>query len=126
MENNNINNNVNATNPTQDQDQVQQYPRYQEQQYYPYQGNPGRGPATASLVLGILSILWILLVGIPGFTLLGLLFGIVALVEAGKASGYGWLSGARTAGMVLGIIGVVFHSIFSLFYILVMGVASTL
>lgn len=126
MENSNINNNMNAEATTQHKEQNQQYMQYQDPRYYPYQGNPGRGPATASLVLGILSILWILLVGIPGFTLLGLLFAIIALVESGKASRYGWLSGTRTAGLVLGIIGVVFHSIFSLFYILVMGFAASI
>lgn len=109
MENNNINN----INPIQDQDQ----------QYYPYQGNPGRGPATASLVLGILSVLWIFLIGVPGFTLLGLLLGIVSIVQANKAARYGWLSGTRTAGMVLGIIGVVFHAIVTVLMILVIGLA---
>jgi len=67
--------------------------------------NPaGKGLATASMVLGIVSILD----PIPPY-ILGLILGIVGLILAGRAKSKGYARGMRTAGFVLSIIGIVFN-----------------
>jgi len=72
---------------------VPPYPQY----YYAYQQKrPGAGFATASLVLGIISI-----------CLVGWLYGIVAIVLGANAKRLGYTGAKATAGIVLGIIGIV-------------------
>jgi len=78
--------------------------------------------ATATLVLGILSVVF-------GCFFIGLILGIIALAisrkgkdlynqEPQKYTGYG----ALNAGRILGIIGVVFGSLYTLYYIIIIAI----
>lgn len=65
---------------------------------------PGKGQAIASLVLGIVSVVfWFFGVG----SLLSLILGIVGLVLASMAKKAGFEGGIRTAGFVLSLIGTI-------------------
>ncbi len=63
---------------------------------------PGQSQATASLVLGILSIVgWFF-----GYSaILSFIFGLIGIVEASKSKRLGYYGGTRIAGLVLSIIG---------------------
>ena len=71
--------------------------------------------ATASLVLGIISVVFSMPIGIIGYGWVGLLTGVAAIVLSAlgmkKAKEEGTKSGAATAGLVLGIIGTVLSGI---------------
>ncbi len=82
----------------------------------------GKTQAVWSLILGIASII------VSFFTLgfiLGIVFGIIALVLANKAKQNGYLSGVRTAGKVLGIIGLVIAGICFFGMIFLAGAAAS-
>jgi len=87
--------------------------------YAPHLGHhmyrPGKGKATASLVLGICSIVfsWV--------PFAGLILGIVGLVMASLAKREGFIGGIRSGGLVCSIIGTVFAS----FYTIVIFVGCT-
>lgn len=68
------------------------------------QNIPGKGAATASLVLGIIAVvLWFF-----GYTsIVSVILGIVGLVCAGNAKKAGFMGGLRTAGFVLSLIGLI-------------------
>lgn len=70
---------------------------------------PGKGAATASLVLGIISVvLWFV-----GYSaLVSVILGIVGLILAGNAKKAGFNGGIRTAGFVLSLIGLIGGAIF--------------
>lgn len=70
---------------------------------------PGKGAATASLVLGIISVvLWFF-----GYSaLVSVILGIVGLILAGNAKKAGFDGGIRTAGFVLSLIGLIGGAIF--------------
>lgn len=70
---------------------------------------PGKGAATASLVLGIISVvLWFF-----GYSaLVSVILGIVGLILAGNAKKEGFNGGIRTAGFVLSLIGLIGGAIF--------------
>ena len=70
---------------------------------------PGKGAATASLVLGIISVvLWFF-----GYSaLVSVILGIVGLILAGNAKKAGVNGGIRTAGFVLSLIGLIGGAIF--------------
>ena len=70
---------------------------------------PGKGAATASLVLGIISVvLWFF-----GYSaLVSVILGIVGLILAGNAKKAGFNGGIRTAGFVLSLIGLIGGAIF--------------
>ena len=70
---------------------------------------PGKGAATASLVLGIISVvLWFF-----GYSaLVSVILGIVGLILAGNAKKAGFNGGIRTAGFVLSLIGLIGAAIF--------------
>lgn len=70
---------------------------------------PGKGAATASLVLGIISVvLWFF-----GYSaLVSVILGIVGLILAGNAKKAGFNGGVRTAGFVLSLIGLIGGAIF--------------
>ena len=70
---------------------------------------PGKGAATASLVLGIISVvLWFF-----GYSaLVSVILGIVRLILAGNAKKAGFNGGIRTAGFVLSLIGLIGGAIF--------------
>lgn len=70
---------------------------------------PGKGAATASLVLGIISVvLWFF-----GYSaLISVILGIVGLILAGNAKKAGFNGGIRTAGFVLSLIGLIGGAIF--------------
>lgn len=64
----------------------------------------GRSHATASLVLGIISVVfWFFGYG----AILSLILGFIGLMLAGKAKEEGDTSGTRTAGFVLSLIGLI-------------------
>lgn len=79
----------------------EQYNQYNQQ---PPQDQPGKGAATTSLVLGIISVvLWFF-----GLTsILSVVLGIVGLICAGNAKKAGFVGGTRTAGFVLSLIGLI-------------------
>lgn len=65
---------------------------------------PGKGQAIASLVLGIVAVVfWFFGVG----SLLSLILGIVGLVLASMSKKAGFEGGVRTAGFVLSLIGTI-------------------
>lgn len=70
---------------------------------------PGKGAATASLVIGIISVvLWFF-----GYSaLVSVILGIVGLILAGNAKKAGFNGGIRTAGFVLSLIGLIGGAIF--------------
>lgn len=65
---------------------------------------PGKGAATASLVLGILAVvMWFF-----GYSsILSVIFGIIGLICAGSAKKAGFMGGLRTGGFVLSLIGLI-------------------
>lgn len=65
---------------------------------------PGKGAATASMVLGIISVvLWFF-----GMTsILSVILGIIGLILAGNAKKAGFVGGMQTAGFVLSLIGLI-------------------
>lgn len=65
---------------------------------------PGKGAATASLVLGIIAVvLWFF-----GMTsILSVILGIIGLILAGNAKKAGFVGGTQTAGFVLSLIGLI-------------------
>ena len=70
---------------------------------------PGKGAATASLVLGIISVV----VWFFGYSaLVSVILGIVGLILAGNAKKAGFNGGIRTAGFVLSLIGLIGGAIF--------------
>ena len=74
---------------------------------------PGKGAATGSLVCGIVGlVLSILGLFVFGFLcIVGLILGIVGLALAASAKNAGFVGGARTGGMVLSILAVVFGAV---------------
>lgn len=75
------------------------------------QGDPTKGIAIASMVCGIISVVFC---WFGYFAIVALALGIVAVilsVKAGKASPTGQRSGMAVAGLVLGIIGIVLSGI---------------
>lgn len=65
---------------------------------------PGKGQATASLVLGIVAVVfWFFGVG----SILSLILGIIGLVLASMSKKAGFDGGIRTAGFVLSLIGTI-------------------
>ena len=70
---------------------------------------PGKGAATASMVLGIISVvLWFF-----GYSVLvSVILGIVGLILAGNAKKAGFVGGIQTAGFVLSLIGLIGGAIF--------------
>ncbi len=65
---------------------------------------PGKGAATASLVLGIIAVVfWFF-----GYSsVLSVVLGIIGLVMASNAKKAGFEGGIRTAGFVLSLIGLI-------------------
>ena len=81
-------------------------------------GNNGKGPATAGLVLSIIGLVSALIIGpwiIGWFSVFCLPISIVGLVLSvmggKKLKAAGAPSGAATAGLVIGIIAVIFSAI---------------
>ncbi|MCL2353918.1 MAG: DUF4190 domain-containing protein [Defluviitaleaceae bacterium] len=77
------------------------------QQHQPNYNQAGRGKAIASLVLGIISIVFCYL------PLVGLVCGIVGLIMASQARREGFNGGMRQGGVVTSIIGIVISSIWT-------------
>ena len=76
---------------------------------------PGQGMATASLVMGILSLVfWCLCIGYAIFAPLGIIFCIVAKNQ-------GSTSGMATAGLVTSIISIVTGIIYWIVFVLLIG-----
>ncbi len=65
---------------------------------------PGKGSATASLVLGIIAVVcWFF-----GYSaILSVILGIIGLILASKSKKEGYTDGIRTAGFVLSLIGLI-------------------
>lgn len=70
---------------------------------------PGKGAATASMVLGIISVaLWFF-----GYSaLVSVILGIIGLILAGNAKKAGFVGGIQTAGFVLSLIGLIGGAVF--------------
>jgi hypothetical protein len=64
----------------------------------------GKGKATASLVLGIISVVcWFF-----GYSaIISVILGVIGLILAGKARKEGFEGGTRTAGFILSLIGLI-------------------
>ncbi len=81
-------------------------PSYQNQNGYNQNGYnsngnvPGKGAATASLVLGIV-----------GMFFAGIILGILGLYYAAKAKREGFVGGIRTAGFVLSLLALIFGAV---------------
>ncbi len=79
---------------------------------------PGKNQAVASLVLGIVSVVfWFF--GIT--TILSLIMGIVGLVLASMSKKSGFVGGIRTAGFVLSLIGTIGGALFFVTCVLCVG-----
>jgi uncharacterized membrane protein HdeD (DUF308 family) len=70
--------------------------------------------AVAALVLGIASCVSAMLAGTLVMGILGIAAGIVAIILGSKAKKLGDKPGMATAGLVLGIIGLVLSGLFTL------------
>lgn len=70
---------------------------------------PGKSAATASMVLGIISVvLWFF-----GYSaIISVILGIIGLILAGNAKKAGFEGSVRTAGFVLSLIGLIGGAIF--------------
>lgn len=65
---------------------------------------PGKGAATASLVLGIISVVfWFFGIG----AIASLVLGIIGIILAENSRKSGFIGGIRTAGFVLSLIGLI-------------------
>ena len=92
--------------------------------YNNYNGDvPGKGAATASMVLGIISVvLWFF-----GFSaIVSVILGVVGLILAGNAKKAGFMGGIRTAGFVLSLIGLIGGALVFIACVAVVGAIGTL
>lgn len=82
---------------------------------------PGKSVATASMVLGIVSVvLWFF-----GYSsILSVLLGIVGLVLAARAKKEGFYGSLRTAGFVLSLVGLIGGAIFFIACVACVGALS--
>jgi len=80
--------------------QTYEQPNYQQPQQ-PYGVVPGKGAATAALVLGIVAIVF------SYVALVGLVSGIVGLVMTSTAKKEGFVGGMATAGLICSIVGTI-------------------
>ena len=111
MNNENMQNNAGAENQAPNQGQFSnqnQYSQnqYNQNQYYPNYPVvvPGKNKAVASLVLGILSIVFIW----GGFSgSVSLILSVIGLILASSAKKDGYDEGIRTAGFVTSLIGLI-------------------
>lgn len=80
---------------------------------------PGKGAATASMVLGIIAVvLWFF-----GYSsIISVILGIIGLILAGNAKKAGYNGGIRTAGFVLSLIGLIGGALFFVACIACVGV----
>ncbi|MCH5332783.1 MAG: hypothetical protein J1D89_02390 [Agathobacter sp.] len=79
---------------------------------------PGKGQATASLVLGIISVVfWFF--GLS--SIISLILGIIGLVLASMSKKCGFEGGIRTAGFVLSLIGTIGGAIIFVTCVLCIG-----
>ena len=97
--------------PPQSQPQYQQ--SYQQPYYSPYyqqdsfmQQMFANRAANTSLTCGII-----------GLFVAGIILGIVAVVQSNKAKNMGYIGGKATAGLVLGIIDIIFGAIVSIAFL---------
>ena len=99
--------------PPQGHQPYGQQPPYPQQPYGPQLpiDPPGKKESTIGLVCGILSM--VLSCGI----ITGLVLGIVAVINARKAKAFGYTGGTTTAGLILGIIGII-GSALSIIYVI--------
>ena len=83
---------------------------------------PGKNAAIASMVCGIISIVfWFF--GVTAF--LSLVLGIVGLVLASNAKKAGYNDGLRTAGFVLSLIGTIFGALIFVSCVACAGILGT-
>ena len=92
--------------------------------YNNYNGDvPGKGAATASMVLGIISVvLWFF-----GYSaIVSVILGVVGLILAGNAKKAGFMGVIRTAGFVLSLIGLIGGALVFIACVAVVGAIGTL
>lgn len=99
--------------PHPPQSQPQYNPSYQQPNYPPYyqqdmymQQLSANSAANTSLTCGII-----------GLFVAGFILGIVAVVQSNKAKNLGYVGGKATAGLVLGIIDIIFGVILSIAFL---------
>ena len=129
------NNNYNPNNQENYREQGQQQTNYQQtnyqQQFYQQpvyqqmpQHTPGHGAGIASMICGILSIVFCWCYGI-----VGLVLGIVAIAMYSKSKrmNNGFITGMAKAGMVCGIIGSILSGLMLVYFIIAIaaGVLTT-
>ncbi len=84
---------------------------------------PGRGAATASLVLGIISIVcWVF----TATSFIGLITGIIGLICSSSAKKAGFKGGIQTAGFVCSLIGVIGGAIVLVACVVCVGILGTM
>lgn len=84
---------------------------------------PGRGAATASLVLGIISIVcWVF----TATSFIGLITGIIGLICSSSAKKAGFKGGIQTAGFVCSLIGVIGGAIVLVACVACVGILGTM
>ena len=71
--------------------------------------HPGNGPATGSMVVGIISLV---MVFFPFANILSVILGIIGIALAMQARNRGYIGGKATAGLVMSIIGLVLGGLF--------------
>lgn len=83
---------------------------------------PGKGAAVASLVLGIISVVfWFFGMG----AIVGLVTGVVGIICASNAKKAGYQGGIQTAGFVCSVIGVIGSAIIFVACVACVGVVGT-
>jgi hypothetical protein len=106
----------------------QQYPvqaPYQTQQpvyYVTYTRHPAQGKATASLVLGIISIVFSWMSVLAVISVICSIIGMILAVNARKELPPEWGRGTATAGLVCSIIGLVFAVLVIALFVIVLSV----
>jgi len=99
---------------TSQQQPFQQSFQQDYQQNYQMQVQPGNGAANTSLICGIV-----------GIFILGLILGIIAIVQGNSAKKQGYVGSKATIGIVLGILDIVFSVLWLLFIIVTIAALST-
>lgn len=121
MDNNNFNQeNQQSQQPVYQQPQQPVYQQPQQPIYQQPQQTPGNGAGIASMVCGILSIVFCWCYGV-----IGLILGIIALVMYGKCkeANNGVPTGMAKAGLACGVVGVICSALMIIYFIFVIVVA---
>ena len=99
---------------------------YQNNQYSGYPGQPGsepgKGAAIASMVLGIITLVFCWM---SFFAIIGIITGAVGIILAMTSKKAGYMGGMRTAGFVCSVVGLAISSVVFLCCAIVCAAASS-